>query len=380
MTNQQKTLLIALGGIVIIAGLVWWANQNQSNRPVSESNEPIKIGFIGPLTGDGVVWSTPEKNAIDLAVAEISAADGINGRILEVIYEDGHCVGKDAVSAAQKLIRVDGVKILLVLCSQEVLPVAPIVEEEKVLLLAAYAMSSRITDAGEYVFRNSYTNIDLARSAAQTIKQQHDRVGIISEISEFATDLRDNFKREFEALGGTVIAADFPQGSKDVRTQLTTILSQQPQAIFLNPNGPPGALAILKQLKELGFTGQLYGNAFGSSKEVQLAEEAQGLIFTSDPVLPDNELKQEFFRKYQERYGSLPDLDYPAAARYDGIYILKQALENVGDDPTKIRDYLYEMPPYTGVLGTYTFDENGDVVGIVPGVNQIKDGQVVPYD
>ena len=75
-----------------------------------------------------------------------------------------------------------------------------------------------------------------------------------------------------------------------------------------------------------------------------------------------------------------PDFEFACAARYDTTYIIKQALDKVGNNPEKIKDYLYSMESFTGALGTYRFDEKGDMVGIMPAVNQIKDRKIVKYD
>lgn len=138
---------------------------------------------------------------------------------------------------------------------------------------------------------------------------------------------------------------------------------------------------ILKQLKELGYEGDLYGNYFGGSNQIQQIEQAQGMIYFSDPSITNNEKKKEYFDKYQEVYGELPDLEFPAVARYDAVYILSEAIEFCEEvNPECIRDYLYELESYSGVLGEYSFDENGDLSGIKPSVNIIRDKQAVFYD
>ena len=64
-------------------------------------------------------------------------------------------------------------------------------------------------------------------------------------------------------------------------------------------------------------------------------------------------------------------------ASYDAVYILKQAFEAVGEDPTKIKDYLYQMPEFNGIIGKYSFDSNGDITNAKPAVVEIKNNASV---
>src|SRR3989344_7071473 len=73
------------------------------------TNEPIKMGYLGPLTGEAASYGIDTLNGTKFAVDEINAAGGINGRMIELVAEDGKCTGADAASAAQKLVNIDKV-------------------------------------------------------------------------------------------------------------------------------------------------------------------------------------------------------------------------------------------------------------------------------
>ncbi len=339
----------------------------------------IKIGFIGPLTGDGAYWGLIEKNAIDLAVEEINEK-GINGKRLVVKYEDGKCNGEDALTAARKLVEIDDVHILLASCSQEIIPLASYTEPRQILILGSYAASSQITNSGDFVFRNAYSNLDYAQTMVNTIGANQ-TVAIVTEVTEFAADLRDIFKEEFGKKGGKIVSEEnTPVGDKDASTYVTKILAKKPDAVFINPTGPATGIPILKELRKQGYNGKVYGNFFGGSKTVQELPEAQGMIFFADPDVADTPRKAELFEKYKKLFGRYPDLEFPAASRYDAVYILAEAIRNVGEDAASIRDYLYAMKKFDGVLGQYHFDQNGDVVGITPSVRVIAGQKSVPLE
>jgi ABC-type branched-subunit amino acid transport system substrate-binding protein len=357
--------------VIVLLALGGWYYQGGKTAPVE--GEPIKIGFIGPLTGDGAAWGEIEKNTIELAVEEINNDGGIKGKPIAVTYEDGKCEGPTALSAAKKLVELDKIKILLVSCSQEVLPIAPYAEQNKVIVFASYAAASNISSAGDYIFRNSWTNIDMAKSMAEIVKTKGTKAAIITEISAFSSDLGDLFVKEYQSLGGTIVSdQNFQQGVKDYRSQILKIVTSKPEVVVVNPIGPNTGIPVLKQLRQLGYSGPIVGNFFGSSKEVQELTEAKDMIYISDPTIADGSLKKKLLESYKNKYGSTPDLEWPLGARYDAVYILKGALEAVGNEPEDIKNYLYSMPPFSGIIGTYTFDKNGDITNVKPVVAEIK--------
>ncbi|HLC33092.1 MAG TPA: ABC transporter substrate-binding protein, partial [Candidatus Nanoarchaeia archaeon] len=118
------------------------------------TTETVKIGFIGPLTGTGALYGTSELNAAQLALDDINAQGGINGKKVELIVEDGKCEGAASATAAQKLIQVDNVKYILGgHCSTESLSIVPITEANKVFLMAGATGTDKFTKAGKYAFR-----------------------------------------------------------------------------------------------------------------------------------------------------------------------------------------------------------------------------------
>ena len=339
------------------------------NKPKQET---IKIGFIGPLTGEAANLGMPVRNAFDLAIKE---ANKIGKNKFEVIYEDGKCTSKEAVTAAQKLIDVDNVEILATVCSSETLSVAPLSEKKKIILLSL-GTSPDISKSGDYVFRNSYSDEDTSKKMATTIFQKAKKVGVIYEITSYPVGLKDAFRKYFENMNGTVTEEGYAQNTKDVRTQLTKIISQNPDAILVDPDTTSTGISVLIQLKELGFTGFLYGNYFGGGSDVIKTPEAEGLIFFSDPTVKESDKKSKMFEKYKESYGKYPEFEYWSSASYDTANAIIQAMKNEGDKTEDIKSYLYQNN-FTGILGSYSFDKNGDMISIEPSISQIKNMTLV---
>ena len=338
--------------------------------------DTITFGFVGPLSGFGASWGEEQKLAVQIAVDEINQTGGINGKKLKVIYEDGKCVEKDAVTAAQKLISIDKVKVLFSVCGAESLVIAPIAEQNKIIQMAIWSTHPKLSGVGQYIFRNSQSDNDTGKLMAQIINKNYTKVAIIHEESTYANGLRDIFKRYFT---GQVIEEDYQSDTKDFRSYLVDALSKKPETFIINPTSPTGGILAIQQLRQLGFKGQIYGNYFGGVNEVINSKEAEGMIFFSDPYVADNLLKDNLYKKFENISEHKPNFDFAVSISYDSVYILKQAIEKEGMDNSKIKDYLHQLKDFKGVMGTYGFNEKGDAIGYTPSVYQIKNGQVVLY-
>lgn len=366
--NLKISLIILVLVVLIINLLIFIPKQDNGNV--------IKIGFIGPLSGNSAVYGELVQNVVDITTKEINSAGGIDGKTIKVIYEDGGCNQKDAVTAIQKLLMDSDIKVVLPVCAAEVLGIAPITQKNEILTYVAWSYHPDITNAGSYIFRNTISDRIIGELLATDIYEKDRRVGIISEQTDYPIGIKNVFIRKFKELGGKVYEEDFLPDARDMRVQITKILSNDINVIFLNPNTPITGIILLRQLKEQGYEGTIYFNVVGSNSKIQEMIEAENVIFYSDPYFPDNQLKKHILDKYIEETKSNPSFEYPVLSMYDVLYTLKKAIENVGEDPTKIKEYLLSHN-FTGAVGDFHYDKNGDLVGIKPSLYQIKNGKSI---
>lgn len=374
-------------GIVVIILVIIGISYFSKNSKQSAVKEPIKIGFIGPLSGDAAAYGVDEKNATSLAVEEINKMGGVNGRLLEIIYEDGKCSGKDAVSAAQKLINIDKVQIILGgACSGETLAIAPIAEQNKILLFSAFSSSPDITNAGDYIFRNSPSDLDVAKGYAQYIvnKSGYKKIAIISESTDYASGVRKIFNEEVHNLGGTIVADEvFKQGERDFRGNIIKVKSSDAEAIFINPqSGITGGLT-LKQIKDLGIKTPVFSVFVFSGKDAQEAAglAANNLIYFDVAGLSAEKKGKDFLNKFVSYFGKIGGTEYSVGSRYDSVYMITNALKECSENTECIKNFLYKMDWYYGIIGRYKFDTNGDMEGLVPLTPKtIKDGKIELYN
>ncbi len=373
-------LVIAIvSALVIIAGC---GKSSYSNAP--QAQPPIKIGAITPLTGDASAYGESISAATMIAVNEINAKGGINGRKIEVIWEDGKCNPKDGAAAAQKLVNVDKVKIILGgACSGETLAAVPITEPAKVIIFSPSASSPDITTAGDFVFRDYPSDAYGGKVAADTAWQLgKKKAAIISENTAYAQGLRKTFNAAFPAAGGTVVADEvFASDANDVRSQVSKAKAASPDMVFLVPQSGNKGLLVLDEMKRQGLSVQVIADStvvIPPDIVSKNAEAVEGIIGVEPYLNESAPVAAKLFATYKTEKGQ--DAPYPVfmAAAYDGVYIISDAIAKNGEDSEKIRDYLYGVKNYNGALQGLSIDSNGDAM-IGYALKQVRNGKIVPY-
>ncbi len=367
----MKGVAFALIVLLVASGCL------QLAPPAESAKGEIVIGFVDALTGDGASYGLVAKNAVELAVDDINARGGIHGAQLKVIYEDGKCNGKDAATATEKLVSVDKVKVIVGWsCSSEVLGSAPITEKAKAILLSGYASNPDISQAGDYVFRTSYSDM-LSGEVLSRNMQEFSRVAALVEATPYAQGVVKVFKAKF---GKPLVAEEsYLQEARDVRTQLTKLLSANPDVVLLSPQTAiTGGIAI-RQLRELGFKGPVYSTIVIGGPEFleQAGTAAEGVLFQADPEAVETAEKSRVFADYVKRFGKEPGYPYALASNWDAMMILAEGLRKVGHDADQLKAYLYSVKAYDGILGRIGFDENGDVTGLNSKMKVWRNGKPV---
>ena len=171
---------------------------------------PFVIGALDSLTGVGESYGVPLSQSKLLAVEEINAGGGINGRMLRLAVEDSKCTANDAITAFRKLVDVEGVRIILgATCSDGTLGVAPLAEREGIVLLSPSSTSPDITSAGDYIFRTAMNSGTMGLDIANTMWADGIReIASITESTDYVEGVRRMAVARFEELGGTVVASE----------------------------------------------------------------------------------------------------------------------------------------------------------------------------
>ena len=332
--------------------------------------DPYRIGVMESLTGTGETYGTVANRAKQMAADEINEAGGINGRKLELLVEDSQCTAKDAIAAYNKLTDVDRVKIILgTSCSGAMLGAAPLAEADGVILFSGLASNPDIAKAGDYIFRTQISDIQVGIDTGNTLWADGIRtLATITEATDYAEGVRRTSVAQFEERGGMVVAEErYAPDVTDFRSQLSKLFEAKPDALHLAPQSEFSAGAIVKQARELGYDGPIYAETIsvGTTALEIAGDAATGMKAITADLDPDNEKAQEVLANFKERYNYVT-LPWHLGSAYDDVYIAAECLKMTGDDQDAdgFRDCMYEIT-WSGAIGhDYSFDSDGEVVGL----------------
>lgn len=370
MKKEKGNIIIWLIVVVII---VWGAFALFGEKAEADK---IKLGFIGPLTGDAAKIGEQAKAAVEIAVEEINSEGGVNGKEIEVIYEDGMCDGKTANNAAQKLINIDKVTAIIGgTCSAETSAFTDLAEQNKVVVLSYCSSAPAITNAGDYIFRNYPSDAYQSVFAANYIFNElgYGKVAILYTNDDWGVGLQDAFEKAFTNLGGKIIAKEsFTKDARDLRTQLAKIKTSNPDLLYFlgfSEASIPG----LKQIKEISLKVPVFGGDAWDDPKIfsEAGNAAEGILFTSIASKEDQEYKNKIMQKL-----GVDETTICGPQAYDAVYILGDIMKRVGANSVDIKDELYQIKYEGGISVDVTdFDENGDLTSANYQVNQVKAGK-----
>ncbi len=331
---------------------------------------PFRIGVMESLTGSGETYGTVANQAKQMAADEINSAGGINGRRLELIVEDSGCSAKDAVTAYNKLTSVDGVKIILgTSCSGAMLGAAPLAEKDRVILFSGLASNPDIANAGDYIFRTQISDIQVGIDTGNLLWADGVReLATITEATDYAEGVRRTSVAQFEKRGGRIVASEwYASDVTDFRSQLTKLFAANPDVLHLAPQSEFAAGAIIKQAREVGYQGPIYAETIsvGTTALEIAGDAATGMKAITADLDPDNRKAQEVLANFRERYNYIT-LPWHLGSAYDDVYIAAECLKQTNDDQDAdgFRDCMYSIT-WSGAIGDdYSFDADGEVVGL----------------
>lgn len=343
----------------------------------------IVIGEYASLTGPQATFGQSMHNGIMLAVDEINASGGVNGRRLRVITEDDQSKPEEAATAVTKLISQRNVVALLgEVASSASLAAAPIAQANQVPMITPSSTNEKVTAHGDYIFRVCYVDAYQGETLAKYIANDLGlkRAAILVDVkSDYSTGLAAEFRRTFVANGGTIVAEQsYAQGDSDFRPQLTSIKATSPEVIFIpGYYNDIGQIAI--QARDLGMSMPLAGgDGWESPKLVEIGGKALDGAFYANPYYVDDPAPEvrSFVRKYNDRFGTNPDS--VAALAYDAARVLADAIARAGTtDGPKLRDAIAATRNFEGATGTITFGPDRNPIGKKLVVLEVKDGGTV---
>ena len=355
-------VVLVVVGLVYALSLVW-----------EQDASPITIGFIGPLSGEESEKGKSIRSAVEIAVGEVNASGGINGRPLEVVYKDGRCEREASAAVAGELLQVHAVPAILGgACSHETLAFTEMAEQAKTIVLSYCSIASEISNAGDYIFRNNPSAPHLARFAAKYIRKVagKERLAVLYVNESYGISVADELGKYFMENGGQVVAREsYEQTSVDFSEQIAVIQEASPDVLYF-VGYSDGLIAGIQQIREAGIEAQVFGGIEWDSSRIWQDPASEGVQY----IVSSARVSDSFKDTMRNQFGITEILDCTPQA-YDGLKILAQAMSEVGTDPEDIKNELYQTTYQSDIsANTVAFDENGDVLTATYLVRRIEDG------
>ena len=357
-----------------------------NDKEVKEKSDVIRIGVNAELTGPVSSFGISSTNGMKLAVKQINAAGGINGKKIELIFADNKSEPSEAAASFTKLVTQDKVVAVLgPLISSTSLACTKIAQETKIPMLTPSATNPVVTfndgKVLDYVFRSCF--IDdfmgsiMANFAFNSLGTKTAAV-LVDSSSDFSKGLAIVFEETFTQNGGQIVSKEaFLAKDTDFKATLTKIKALNPEVIFVPANYQEVGM-IIKQARELDINVPFVGvDAWDSPKLFEIAGgEALNNTYYPGHFSPDDTdaTVQKFVKEYSEEYGQVPDTQ--AVLGYDSVLVIADAIKRAGsDDPEKIKEALATTKDLQVVSGIITMDDKHNPVKGAA-INENKDGKV----
>ena len=366
-----------------LAGCSGGSMDDSSSSSAKASGDSITIGTVTTNSGTAAAYGEAEVKGFELAVSEINAKGGINGKKVKLESMDDKGDATEASNAYNKLAGDNNVLAVAgPTISATTAAVAPLADQSKLVTIAPAATSDSI-ETGNYLFRtcfkDSYQGEVAARFAAENLKVK--KVAVLYGTGDpYSSGVGEAFAKAAEKLGLEVVDKESSSSADDTEysAQLQKIQTSGAELLsapyYYSVAGP----YIIPQARSVGFEGYVMGpDGYDGLKLTGDKSQYNKTYYTTHYSADDNTNTkvQDFIKSYKSKNNAEPNTF--AALGYDTIYMIKQAIEKAGENATRedVRNAVAGMT-FDGVTGKFTMDKSGSPTKSVT-VLEMKDGKPV---
>ncbi|WP_395453327.1 ABC transporter substrate-binding protein (plasmid) [Azospirillum melinis] len=331
------------------------------SQPADPAKEPVVLGVSGPLTGQYAQYGAQWQRGFDLALEQVNAGGGIQGRPLRVQFEDSQSDPKQTVAIARKFVADSRIVAELGdFTSAASMAASPIYQNGGLVQFGFTNSHPDFTRGGDFVWSNALNQAEempvLADYAVTALGLK--RVALLFINNDWGRTSKDLFARAAKERGAEVVGAEgYLADEKDFRSALVRVRDTKPDGIVLVSYYADGA-QITRQLREAGLTQPVVASgSVYSPKFLELGGAAVEGVHTTTPFFPGDPRPevQTFVKAYTGKYGVEPDA-YSSRA-YDALLLLATVIRQSGTDRSAVRDGLATVKDAPSVVyGTVRFD------------------------
>ena len=358
-------------------------SMDDSSSSSASSGDSITIGTVTTNSGTAAAYGEAEVKGFELAVSEINAKGGINGKKVKLESMDDKGDATEASNAYNKLAGDNNVLAVAgPTISATTAAVAPLADQSKLVTIAPAATSDSI-ETGNYLFRtcfkDSYQGEVAARFAAENLKVK--KVAVLYGTGDpYSSGVGEAFAKAAEKLGLEVVDKESSSSADDTEysAQLQKIQASGAELLYAPYYYSVAGPYIIPQARSVGFEGYVMGpDGYDGLKLTGDKSQYNKTYYTTHYSADDNTNTkvQDFIKSYKSKNNAEPNTF--AALGYDTIYMIKQAIEKAGENATRedVRNAVAGMT-FDGVTGKFTMDKSGSPTKSVT-VLEMKDGKPV---
>ena len=366
-----------------LAGCSGGSMDDSSSSGAKASGDSITIGTVTTNSGTAAAYGEAEVKGFELAVSEINAKGGINGKKVKLESMDDKGDATEASNAYNKLAGDNNVLAVAgPTISATTAAVAPLADQSKLVTIAPAATSDSI-ETGNYLFRtcfkDSYQGEVAARFAAENLKVK--KVAVLYGTGDpYSSGVGEAFAKAAEKLGLEVVDKESSSSAYDTEysAQLQKIQASGAELLYAPYYYSVAGPYIIPQARSVGFEGYVMGpDGYDGLKLTGDKSQYNKTYYTTHYSADDNTNTkvQDFIKSYKSKNNAEPNTF--AALGYDTIYMIKQAIEKAGKNATRedVRNAVASMT-FDGVTGKFTMDKSGSPTKSVI-VLEMKDGKPV---
>lgn len=394
----MKKLVLSIISIGMAMSLIGCSTPKETTSKDSSNSDTVKIGVAVTLTGTQSGPGKDSERGAQIALEEINAVGGINGKKVELIVYDDKGKPDEALKVITRMIEQDQVHAIFgPLSSNSTMGVGEYVNDSKIPAVGPAVGVVWLNQGWDYYFRATSNSYWLTEGCFNMMKKDGIKTTAFFNINEeYGNNSVADMQKLLDEDGSISVLAKemYKDGDTDYTAQCAKIVAADPDSVFVvawsNDCGQ-----IVKQLRQAGYDKPIYSdNSFTAAPVREIGGEAASNCFlTAAYLLPDSiedidsnpafsgtEINN-YLHKYVEKYNELPVSDNTYRS-YDGIHVISRAIQDAksltGED---IKNALHAISDYKGLVGTmnYAKFDNGECIDTVNWY-KIEDGKILPRD
>lgn len=357
MLKRHQKIVAAISVAALAAGLGACGSDSNS----SSDTDTIRFGLLNSMTGGYGAVGKQELASIELAIDEINAAGGVDGRDLEVVVVDDQGTISEATAGFKKLAIDEELPVILgpgITATSEA--VAPLSDQYEVVLVN-FAQQPEIVEERAMAFQLLGPQRSVAEAMVKYAADENfTEAGLLHINDPFGTNGSTYINEAAGEAGLDIVLTDsWNADGFDFSAQVSKVMKENPELLFLYGSGGTSNGQVLKQIRDAGYKGTILGDiTFASGELSKVAKDAADTIISFSQIDYANadEKTTGYLDGFMDKVGA-PPASF-AATGYDAVYLLAEAIEHADGeyDAASVTEALESDDfEFSGVLGTQEY-------------------------